>query len=153
MAETIEAQVAALVARVEEQGVEIASMRRALLSLGSHHPVGGPPGIAGYLAWHEDQMKVYKANLALRQDGPTLAEWVAAGYPKDHYPPAGYAPKDPPAWAQAPAETAQQAPVAETAQQAPTSGTSTLAATTNSSTQESGAAGTTRGLGSSAPGV
>ncbi len=39
----------------------------------------------------------------LRTDGPTLEEYVAAGYPAEQYPPAGYAPrtaatppKDPP---------------------------------------------------------
>lgn len=31
------------------------------------------------------------AETQLRQDGPTLAEWVAAGYRADHYPPHGYA--------------------------------------------------------------
>jgi hypothetical protein len=29
----------------------------------------------------------------LRLDGPTVAEWVAAGYQEEHYPPKGYAPK------------------------------------------------------------
>ena len=32
---------------------------------------------------------------ALRTDGPTLAEYVAAGYTAEMYPPAGYAAKDP----------------------------------------------------------
>jgi hypothetical protein len=32
--------------------------------------------------------------VALRTDGPTLAEWVAAGYAAENYPPHGYAPKD-----------------------------------------------------------
>src|SRR5664279_3794338 len=32
---------------------------------------------------------------ALRTDGPTLAEWVAAGYVANNYPPSGYAPKAP----------------------------------------------------------
>jgi hypothetical protein len=29
----------------------------------------------------------------LRTDGPTLAEYVAAGYPAETYPPTGYAPR------------------------------------------------------------
>lgn len=29
----------------------------------------------------------------LRTDGPTLEEYVKAGYSADHYPPAGYAPR------------------------------------------------------------
>ncbi len=30
---------------------------------------------------------------ALREDGPTIAEYVKAGYPASAYPPAGYAPR------------------------------------------------------------
>lgn len=33
-----------------------------------------------------------KADAVLRQDGPTLAEYVAAGYKAENYPPQGYAP-------------------------------------------------------------
>ncbi len=32
-----------------------------------------------------------KENEALRLDGPTLEEYVAAGYPAEQYPPKGYA--------------------------------------------------------------
>lgn len=32
-----------------------------------------------------------KQPAVLKTDGPTLAEWVAAGYPADKYPPEGYA--------------------------------------------------------------
>lgn len=34
---------------------------------------------------------------ALREDGPTLEEWCAAGYQAEHYPPQGYAEKPSPA--------------------------------------------------------
>jgi hypothetical protein len=56
MAETVLDQVQALITRVEEQGVEIAELRRAVLSLGSHLAAGGPPGIQPYLAWHEAEL-------------------------------------------------------------------------------------------------
>lgn len=49
-------QISALLERVEEQGVEIAQLRRALLSLGSGLLAGGAPGPQGYMAWHNDQM-------------------------------------------------------------------------------------------------
>jgi hypothetical protein len=54
--ETIDSQLAAIASRLEEQGVEIAQLRRALVSLGSHLVCGGPPGPKGYLAWHDSQM-------------------------------------------------------------------------------------------------
>jgi hypothetical protein len=55
--ETVDSKVDALVARVAEQGTEIAQMRRALLSLGSALMAGGPPGPVGYVAWHANEMK------------------------------------------------------------------------------------------------
>jgi hypothetical protein len=55
--ETVDSKVDALVARVAEQGTEIAQMRRALLSLGSALMAGGPPGPASYVAWHANEMK------------------------------------------------------------------------------------------------
>jgi hypothetical protein len=33
---------------------------------------------------------------ALRTDGPTVEQWVAAGYRREHYPPEGYAEVDSP---------------------------------------------------------
>jgi len=45
---------------------------------------------------------------ALRTDGPTLAEYVAAGYLAENYPPQGYAPVEDPA--PAPADSNNPAP-------------------------------------------
>lgn len=97
MTETIESQMATVVARLEELGTEVASLRRALFSLGSNL-AGGKPGVMGYLAWHEDQVSKLPpppqwADGTLRQDGPTLEEFVAAGYKAENYPPTGYAAK------------------------------------------------------------
>lgn len=52
-----DAAIEALTARVQEQGVEIALMRRALLSLGANTLAGGhnPPANV-FLAWFQDQM-------------------------------------------------------------------------------------------------
>lgn len=33
---------------------------------------------------------------SLREDGPTIEEWIAAGYRPEHYPPSGYAEKNSP---------------------------------------------------------
>lgn len=98
MTETLVSTVDSLVERVEELGAEVASLRRALFSLGSNL-AGGPPGVKGYIAWHEDQVKSMPIPVPvwaeLRQDGPTLQEWTQAGYPATAYPPPGYAPKGP----------------------------------------------------------
>lgn len=54
-----------------------------------------------------DEQKPWNANVVLRTDGPTLAEYIAAGYSKESYPPEGYAAKADPAEA-ALAEKAKQ---------------------------------------------
>lgn len=41
-------------------------------------------------------VKPEPTTIALRPDGPTVAEWVAKGYPAKAYPPAGYASKSTP---------------------------------------------------------
>lgn len=49
-------QIGILTARVEALEVEIATLSRALLSLGSGILAGGEPGPKGYMAWHDHQM-------------------------------------------------------------------------------------------------
>lgn len=150
MTETTESQTSALVTRVEELGVEVASMRRALFSLGSKL-AGGPPGLEGYLAWHEDQVSKMPPPLpawaALRQDGPTLEEWTQAGYSASAYPPPGYAAKGPTAPAPgitlAPGASSSSAPSTQQSQPATsgtaapsTNGPSSPPSTTSPSTQD-----------------
>jgi hypothetical protein len=93
--------------RLSDLEFEFACMRRALLSLGSALMSGGPPGALPYIAWHKDQMvnnPVPRPVAAapgwtkLREDGPTLKEFLAEGFSAADYPPPGYAAKlDPPA--------------------------------------------------------
>ncbi|TIM07606.1 hypothetical protein [Mesorhizobium sp.] len=47
---------------------------------------------AGYVAERGGK----KMNVALRDDGPTIAEYMAAGYPASNYPPEGYASRSTP---------------------------------------------------------
>lgn len=49
-------QVGVLTARVEALEVELETLRRALLSLGSGLLAGGAPGPQGYMAWHDHQL-------------------------------------------------------------------------------------------------
>lgn len=49
-------QIGVLSARVEALEVEVATLTRALLSLGSGVLAGGQPGPKGYMAWHDHQM-------------------------------------------------------------------------------------------------
>jgi hypothetical protein len=105
--------------------IQVACMRRALLSLGSAIMAGGPPGPQGYIAWHNAEiaktpmprpLAMAPAWAKLRTDGPTLEEFVAAGYLADAYPPPGYEAKLPPA----PVEVAP-APVGTAVETPPTS--------------------------------
>ncbi|BEV43930.1 hypothetical protein [Afipia carboxidovorans] len=52
--------------------------------------VFAPPG------YRSPDTKPARSNDALREDGPTVAEFVAAGYPADKYPPSGYASRSTP---------------------------------------------------------
>jgi hypothetical protein len=94
--ETVEDRINALIERVEEQGIEIAAMRRALISLGSYSLAGGPPGGKGYLAWHEAQVNP--------PPPPALAELVAASTPAAPVP--EVPPANPPSPAPAPSTSA-----------------------------------------------
>lgn len=165
MTESNESQMASVIDRLEEMGAELASMRRALFSLGSNI-AGGPPGIKGYLAWHEDQVSkipppppVWAPPTELRLDGPTLDEWVKAGYPAANYPPPGYAAIPP--TAPAPGTTAAPGPSSSsepsTSQSPPAtvataagsiSGPSSPPSMTSGSTQAASAGGTTGASGS-----
>lgn len=57
MTETVEDRINSLQEQANETAVEVASLKRALLSMGSSQLVGGPPGPLGYIAWHNDQVK------------------------------------------------------------------------------------------------
>jgi hypothetical protein len=48
-------QLLALIDRVQEQGIEIASLRRLVYAMGSHL-LGGPPGTQALHVWHQDQI-------------------------------------------------------------------------------------------------
>jgi hypothetical protein len=48
-------QLLALIDRVQEQGIEIASLRRLVYAMGSHL-LGGPPGTQALHIWHQDQI-------------------------------------------------------------------------------------------------
>lgn len=63
--ETVDDQIKALTDRVIEQGIEIASQRRALVALGSH-VLGGPAGSTkAFMAWHSDQVTPKAAEPAI----------------------------------------------------------------------------------------
>jgi hypothetical protein len=49
---------------------------------------------AACAARDEEQAKAEEERL--KEDGPTIAEWVAAGYPPENYPPTGYASRSTP---------------------------------------------------------
>lgn len=48
-------QLLALIDRVQEQGIEIASLRRLVYAMGSHL-LGGPPGTQALHVWHQDMI-------------------------------------------------------------------------------------------------
>ena len=88
--------------RLSDLEFEFACMRRALISLGSAVMSGGPPGALPYIAWNQDEMAknpiprpaaAAPSWAKLREDGPTLEEFVKAGYSAADYPPPGYAAK------------------------------------------------------------
>lgn len=64
----------------------------------AHHtraPVGSiEEGIKAISQGEKPYADVSQPAAVLRNDGPTLAEWVQAGYPADKYPPPGYAKRE-----------------------------------------------------------
>jgi hypothetical protein len=48
-------QLLVLIDRVQEQGIEIASLRRLVYAIGSHL-LGGPPGSQALHIWHQDMI-------------------------------------------------------------------------------------------------
>lgn len=78
-------QLEILNARMEIQEVEIAMVKRALLSLGSTHLAGGEPGPAVYLAWHDNEMNPKLPEQSVQEPSPATP--VASSPPSSPPPP------------------------------------------------------------------
>lgn len=75
-----------------EQGVESAVPQPVAVHAGVQSPI---QQAQAHQATGQPVRAEWKPGDPLREDGPTLEEWVAAGYPAAGYPPTGYADKRP----------------------------------------------------------
>ena len=102
VAETDPTEVAVLAGRIIELKNEVAAAAPASSSKAEAPPVPAQAPKSAFKPATRSVPKSAPAPAALRTDGPTLAEYVAAGYSAANYPPSGYAAK---AAAPAPAPT------------------------------------------------